>query len=200
VTKETHGRIVLANNRSELNDPLHEPPKTLQEVRLRRTLIRFLLFAGFAASLSSAATAQCVEPPPTTTADHGVVRYTTQSPHALECYGPTLKVRFFNRQNGKAVVADALIDTGSTYSSLTTDLIAELNSTPIGTSKGTGAYTNEVYTNTVYKISVIAATGKVYDLDILGVPGRQSEAILGRDFLMQVTMTYDGGQGVVSIK
>lgn len=127
----------------------------------------------------------------------------------LKAQGPTLKVKVKHYSvdastpaRDEEIVADALVDTGAQLSCIDNILAADLKLTIIDRRLISGA--NGSAEHPVYMCELnIPSLGLTHCGDFCGVDlkegGQQCGVLLGRDFLSQNIMIYNGITGIVAI-
>ena len=130
----------------------------------------------------------------------------------LTAYGPTLKVNvgfdpIFNKTSTELPVAavlnlDALVDTGAAESCIDNLLAARINLPVVDRQPLSGS--NGAHTTNIYEAQVfVPALGKTIVGRFAGVEliagGQVHHVLIGRTFLQNVRITYDGTTGSVVI-
>lgn len=125
----------------------------------------------------------------------------------LRRYGPTIPIRVGPAVvPGKPVGAEAhdkivyaLIDTGATNSCIDNDLAAELKLRIIDCAEVGGVAGRGLHDVFMGKL-IVDALGTAFNGRLIGVKlGAEQPIIVGRDFLSNTLMIYDGGSGTVTL-
>lgn len=123
---------------------------------------------------------------------------------ALVLFGPTLRVQIgfdadFQPDGG---VQLALVDTGALDSCIDSSLAMELKLPIIGRQRVAGAHGAGDLNMHLARIHIPDLQGTLFGMFAgvhLAAGGQPHAALLGRSFLQNFTMTYDGRKGIVTL-
>ena len=164
------------------------------------------IFPLVAFVLAVPATAEAVNCPQGTLPQQTIVRGSeiviTDTPVGLHCHAAMLTVSLVNPKTGTvSTTFDAEIDTGADHTIATVDFVQGLGLDEIGSETILQAGVAGAETPVRHYIAQVqTATGKQVDVRLMVTREKMSKLILGRDFLSNFTLTYDGKLGLLSLK